>query len=40
MAKAVGLGAALTVIRVGLANAYVFVGSDGEATPSAGAPHR
>ena len=32
LAKAVGLGAALTVVGIGLANAYVFVGSDGDAT--------
>ena len=32
LAKAVGLGVALTVVGVGLANAYVFVGTDGEIT--------
>jgi SanA protein len=32
LAKAAGVGAALTIVGVGLANAYVFVGVDGEET--------
>lgn len=32
LAKAVGIGAAVAVVGVGLANAYVFVGTDGETT--------
>jgi SanA protein len=32
LAKALGVGAIVTVVGVGLANAYVFVGGDGETT--------